>query len=104
MGIAGVLACFFVVVASLGALPSTLITASLGIGTHFRGHVVLGTAVPVLSLLMLYVAAAVGGNQPDITGLAVVAAMVMALLTFLLEVAMSQVLRWRSGNSTALRW
>src|SRR5437870_2262996 len=76
MGLAGVMACYFVAVASLGALPGTLIPASVGFATHFRGHVLLGAAVPILALMMLYVAAATGGEHPDIRRLAIVASLV----------------------------
>src|ERR1700674_2598766 len=54
MGLAGIIACVYVLLASSGILLGTLIPAGLGFGTHFRGHLLLGASAPFLALFLLY--------------------------------------------------
>jgi hypothetical protein len=93
MGLAGVTACIYVVLASLGLLVGTLIPAALGFGTHFRGHLLLGASAPFLALFFLY--PGLSAFAEDFRGFTLVSAAIIALATFLLEVFLSRVLRWR---------
>jgi hypothetical protein len=93
MGLAGVTACLFVLLASSGMLLGTLIPAGLGWGTHFRGHLLLGGSAPFLALFMLYPGSSMFAE--DFRRFTLVSAAIIALTTFLLEVFLSKVLTWR---------
>lgn len=99
MGVAGVVICMFVLLASLGLLPGTLIPASLGMGTRFVGHLLLGASAPVMALVIVLARASAGSSglvsDSDLWSSALVAATIIAIITFLLELFMSKVLRWR---------
>ena len=99
MGGAGVLISMFVLLASLGLLPGTLIPASLGMGTRFVGHLLLGAVAPVIALVIVLARASAGSSDltsgSGLMSSVLVAATIIAIITFLLELFMSQVLRWR---------
>jgi hypothetical protein len=93
MGLAGITACIYVLLASSGLLIGTLIPAALGFGTHFRGHLLLGAMAPFLALSFLY--PGVSAFAEDFRGFTLVSAAIIALTTFLLELFLSRILRWR---------
>ena len=93
MGLAGITACIFVLLASSGLLLGTLIPAGLGLGTHFRGHLLLGASAPFLALFILYPGASAFAQ--DFRRFTLVSAAIIALTTFLLELFASRVLKWR---------
>jgi hypothetical protein len=93
MGLAGVTACIFVLLASSGLLLGTLIPAGLGFGTHFRGHLLLGASTPFLALFILYPgASAFAENFGRFT---LMSAAIIALATFLIELFLSRILKWQ---------
>jgi hypothetical protein len=93
MGLAGVIASIFVLLASSGLLLGTLIPAGLGWGTHFRGHLLLGASAPFLALFMLYPGAS--GFVEDFRRFTIVSGAIIALTMFLLELLLSRVLMWQ---------
>ena len=93
MGLAGITACIFVLLASSGLLLGTLIPAGLGFGTHFRGHLLLGASAPFLALFFLYPGSPAFAE--DFRRFTILSAAIIALATFLLELFLSRVLKWR---------
>ncbi len=96
MGLAGITACIYVLLASSGLLPGTIIPAGLGWGTHFRGHLLLGAIAPFLALFLLYPGAS--AFTQDFKRFTIVSAAIIALATFLLELFISMILKWRDNG------
>jgi hypothetical protein len=94
MGLAGITACFYVLLASSGLLIGTLIPAGLDFGTHFRGHVLLGACSPLLALFILYPGASAFAQ--DFRRFTLVSAAIIAVAMFILELFLSRLLKWRS--------
>ena len=99
MGLAGITACIFVLLASSGLLLGTLIPAGLGFGTHFRGHLLLGAVAPFLALFLLYPGASAFAE--NFWRFTLVSAAIIALTTFVLDLFMSRVLKWRTASLPA---
>jgi hypothetical protein len=93
MGLAGVIASIFVLLASSGLLLGTLIPAGLGWGTHFRGHLLLGASAPFLALFLLY--PGTSAFAQDFNRFTLISGAIIALTTFLLELLLSRVLKWQ---------